>query len=262
VSSEASFPWYDSHWLQSYAQAKAIIAKTCPGRLSEFEATLSVLRAPDDFRVKHIKDLLSPDALHRALEIVAALKTTDLEQHEMFRFGRAVVHNQPELTELQHALTNQVAELVGEDIEPSYNFLSLYNNLGVCEPHMDAPSAKWTLDLCLDQSEPWPISFSQVRPWPEEFQFQGDDWQQKILNNPELQFDTFAPQVNEALLFAGSNQWHYRERIARTRPQNFCHLLFFHYIPKGCGELIDPGNWRDIFDIPELAVLSPLPLRD
>ncbi len=37
-------------------------------------------------------------------------------------------------------------------------------------PHMDAPDAMWTLDICLEQSEPWPISFSQPVDWPENFQ--------------------------------------------------------------------------------------------
>ena len=31
---------------------------------------------------------------------------------------------------------------------------------------MDAPDAKWTLDLCNEQSDAWPIHFSRIMPWP------------------------------------------------------------------------------------------------
>ena len=34
---------------------------------------------------------------------------------------------------------------------PAYNFLSLYTQLDICEPHMDAPKAKWTLNVCIEQ---------------------------------------------------------------------------------------------------------------
>jgi hypothetical protein len=63
---------------------------------------------------------------------------------------------------MQRELVARVSDLVGEEVEPSYNFLSLYTRMGIFEPHLDAPSAKWTLDICIDQSEPWPIYFSQI----------------------------------------------------------------------------------------------------
>ena len=261
MSVESAFPWYDSPWLQAYVRAKSIIGQVRPGILREFESTLSVLQAPADFRVKQIRKLLSPEQLERALGVVAGLGADDFERHELLQFGRMVVHDHPEFARLQRVLNARASELAGEELEPSYNFLSLYNNLGVCAPHMDAPSAKWTLDICLEQSEPWPISFSQPVPWPEDFRINSNQWRDQVLTDPQLQFSTFAPVANEALFFAGGNQWHYRERIARSSKENFCHLLFFHYIPKGCGELVDPGNWHDLFGVPELGVLQSISPR-
>ncbi|MCY7281379.1 MAG: hypothetical protein LH610_10885 [Sphingomonas bacterium] len=107
--------------------------------------------------------------------ISAASRTTPREKHEMLRFGRLIVHEAELCTELQAKLTDRISELVNEPVEPSYNFLSLYNNLGVCAVHMDAPSAKWTFDYCIEQSDPWPIYLSQVQPWPEKWRHDGSD---------------------------------------------------------------------------------------
>ena len=146
----------------------------------------------------------------------------------------------------------QVSAWVGEVVEPSYNFLSLYNNLGVCKPHMDAPSAKWTVDYCISQSEPWPIHFSQIVPWPEDWQDTGDDWADRIKRDPQHQFCTQVLQEGQAVVFGGSSQWHYRDRIARSQRNNFCTLAFFHFVPKGLRPLINPATWPELFGIAEL----------
>ena len=54
-------------------------------------------------------------------------------------------------------------------------------------------------------------------------------------------------------MFGGSSQWHYRDRIAQRTVTNFCHLVFFHYVPKGTQHLTDPWRWAAHFGIPELA---------
>ena len=107
-------------------------------------------------------------------------------------FGRQVVHDHSELSKIQRTLTETVSSLVGEAVEPCYYFLSLYNNLGVCKVHMDAPLAKWTLDICIEQSAPWPIQFSQWVPWPEQFEQTQDDWRSQIVNDLKLQFQSYA----------------------------------------------------------------------
>ncbi|MEH6589988.1 MAG: hypothetical protein V7746_07035 [Halioglobus sp.] len=257
MTDRAHYPWYDSPWLEAYSTAKVIIGKICPEKLKEFEAALSIFNAPEDFQVIKLSEVLSTTQLADALRVVNELEPDNLTQHELLQFGRMVVHNHPEFTRLQKVFTERMSDLANEQLEPSYNFLSLYNNLGVCKPHMDAPNAKWTLDICLDQSASWPINFSQTVPWPEKFTPRGEDWHMQVLEDPELRFTTFAPEVNEALFFAGSSQWHYRDRISSAAAQNYCHLLFFHYIPSDSGDLVDPKSWWRIFDIPELKEFEP-----
>ena len=187
----------------------------------------------------------------------------------MLNFGRLIVHDAPLCTRIQAGLTERISDIVNEPVEPCYNFLSLYNNLGVCAVHMDAPSAKWTFDYCIEQSGPWPIHLSQVRPWPEEGYGQnggggGDgedegDWDAAIRADPANRFAPFTLEEDEAIVFAGSSQWHYRDRIERRMARNYCHLVFFHYVPAGTRALTDPRCWAEHFGVASLAsvVASP-----
>lgn len=115
------------------------------------------------------------------------------------------------------------------------------------------PRAKWTLDLCIDQSDVWPIHFSEIVPWPEDFSYKGDDWQAHVKQSRDLHFTSYGLQPNEAVLFSGSSQWHYRDNLTNVTTGGFCNLLFFHYLPKGMREIVRPKNWPEIFGISELA---------
>jgi hypothetical protein len=253
LSSTHTFPWYDSWWHTSYLRARDYLAAHHPEKLAGFNSAMAAFRTPADFRPFVLRDALD-EADHQALLALAtAPQQEDLEKHELFSFGRFVIHNHPVMTAMQLRLVERMSDWVGEPVEARYNFLSLYNNLGVCEPHMDAPDAKWTLDYCIAQSDPWPIHFSDVQQWPETWLASNENWQQEIKSDPRNAYTGFSMQEKEALVFSGSSQWHYRDRIARQRPQNFCYLAFFHFIPEGLGHLVNPANWAEIFGVPALA---------
>ena len=246
-------PWYDSVWLGKYLAAKDVIARVAPGRLSEFIDRFAALRTDPSFTVKSLPGLFDEGMLAGIAETVRAIPREKMELHELQRFGRLIVHDHPPFTELQRSLTDRVSEWAGEQVEPSYNFLSLYSKLGVCEPHLDAPSAKWTLDICIGQSEPWPIHFSQIVPWPEERLDLAEDWQKDLKSRQDLAYCSQSLLPGDAILFSGSGQWHYRDAMPKRRGRQFCDLLFFHFIPEGTAEIVRPGNWAALFDIPELA---------
>jgi len=252
---KTSLPWYDSYWLTSYIRARSHLAEHHPALLPEFLAALAPLRTAPDFRIRQIPQLFDADTRRQLLELVASTRPAEAKHHELHTFGRLVTHDAPLLSALQADLLPRVSEWAGEELEASYNFLSMYNNLGVCNPHMDAPAAKWTLDYCISQSAPWPILFSQVLPWPEQWHGDQENWVARIKHDPENVFSSYLLEENQALLFAGSSQWHYRERIAQRQRNNYCNLAFFHFIPKGLRPWCDPGNWPALLGVPELKEL-------
>lgn len=250
--------WYDSIWLRRYFDAKATIAKVAPNRLMDFENAMAVFRTPPSFEVKYVREFLDSTALKNIRETVAAIPRDAMELHELRKFGRLVVHDWPPFNEMQANMVDLVSDLAGERVEPCYNFLSLYSRRGVCEPHLDTPQAKWTFDLCIDQSEPWPISFSSIIPWPDDRDALIDDWRAVREGRSPHEIRAMSLEPGDALLFSGANQWHYRAPIPGDTRKAFCDLLFFHFIPEGTAELVRPRNWASLFDVPELDSIDSI----
>lgn len=246
------YPWYDSHWLEKYVEAKAILQSVAPDSLAAFIDAFRILRTSPEFRPRLLERPFDEDTLGEICRIVASVKPLELELHEARAFGRYILHDHPFFTQLQRHVVPLVSDVVGERVEPSYNFLSLYSARGVCPLHLDAPEAKWTLDLCIDQSAPWPIALSQVQPWPEleEAKWQAPDWEERI--KASLEFTRFTLQPGQAVVFSGSSQWHYRDAIPPGAGPQGSTMLFLHFIPAGVADLVRPENWARLFGVPEL----------
>ena len=253
VGSNRQFPWYDGFWLERFVRAQSYIASHCPDVLPRFMEAMAPLRTDPEFQTRKLSPVLDDAALAHVRGVIARLKPTQLELHEIKSFGRWVVHDHPVLTELQVRMTALAEQVAGEALEPSYNFLSMYTRMGRCPLHQDAPWAKWTLDLCIDQSEPWLIHFSQVRPWPEHELFPETGWEAEVRNNPDNRFTAHSLMPGEAVLFSGSSQWHYRDPIPEQGSKAFCHLLFFHFIPRGMRAYLDAAEWEALFAVPGLS---------
>ncbi len=253
------YPWYDSVWLERYSQAKGIVGAVRPQALAAFIEAFRPLHTREDFSPVVLDRPLGDGALDEIRQVVAALEPTELELHEARRFQRFVVHDHPAFTRLQERVALLVGDVVGEPVEASYNFLSLYASGGVCPLHLDAPSAKWTFDLCIDQSVPWPIHFSRVQRWEEieSYARAGPGWEERVRDTPSLAFTPCVLQAGQAVVFSGSSQWHYRDPMPPAPGVRGCTLLFLHFIPRGTAQLVPPENWASWFGIPELAAVGP-----
>ena len=174
------FPWYDSWWLKRYVLAKKYIAQRYPSQLDAFTEALSPLRTRADFQVQRHERFFNEDQIRTIQDALADLKPDLLETHELSQHGRFVIHDHPILVDLHAAIAPTVSELVGEKVEPIYTFIALSDRIGRCPVHLDAPASNWTLDFCIAQSEPWPISFSEVVPWPEDFEGDHNGWAERI----------------------------------------------------------------------------------
>lgn len=263
----AGFPWYDSVWLHRYVQACELVARHHPERLAEFKEAMRVFETRPSFEVQKLARVFDDATMAEIRATVSALRPDELELHEARLFHRFVVHDHPLFSRLQRQLIPLMSEVVGEAVEVSYNFLSMYTSMGVCPLHLDSPEAKWTLDLCVNQTQAWPIHFSRVQPWPTSWEPSctrpdsglpaareaQEDWQEAVLQN---EFSSQLMQPGEAIVFSGSSQWHYRNALPAQTTGDKCDLLFFHFIPAGSAELVKPSQWARLFDLPELASLA------
>jgi hypothetical protein len=244
------FPWYDSHWLSAYWRTREFLAIRSPDVLRVFERATQPLHTRRDFE-EFVSDWVDAAQLAEIREVVRSLRPDQLELHEARAFGRFVVHDHPYFTGLQERFRERVEAFAGEPLASRYNFLSLYGAGGVCAPHLDAPEAKWTLDLCIDCDPPWPISFSRVRPWPHPGEW-GTDWAERITGDGSMGFREHTMRPGQAVVFSGSAQWHFRRRMPSERPDACCDLVFFHFTPTRSREWAAPRNWPRLLGFPEL----------
>lgn len=151
------------------------------------------------------------------------------------QFVRRYAHNVPYLVNIHRQLTDYASEAFGEPLKPSYVFLSLYDDGGICPLHIDRPQCYRTIDYLIDQeqSEPWPIRIGEIMT---------DEQRQEILEAGGAHLETddeIAERIaaeswndvllspNDAVLYSGTHQWHYRPE----RLKGIASLAFFHFVP-------------------------------
>jgi hypothetical protein len=122
----------------------------------------------------------------------------DFVQWKMNRWG---THNDPLLVEMHEKLVPIASEIFKEPVKKSYVYLSMYGDQGIVQKHTDRPMCKYTIDLCIDQGQPWEL-FVNGKPY--------------LLNE------------GDALCYSGTDSPHYRNKIQEG---NFANLAFFHFVP-------------------------------
>ena len=125
------------------------------------------------------------------------------------KFNRWCWHNLPVLTAMHHGdmMRDKVMDLVEMDMKPSYNFLSMYGDDGVCPPHTDRPQCMLTIDVCVDQDATWPIYIKS-----------------------DGAFKSYTLTPGQALIYSGTYQEHYRKPMQEDSTATFCNMAFFHFV--------------------------------
>jgi hypothetical protein len=146
-----------------------------------------------------IKTVLSEEAFSSLCLYIEKVKTKKPVLSWCDVFMRYSLHDPLYLRDLHQQLTPLVENVLKRKLTPTYSYLSMYGENGICPPHLDKPECQWTLDLCVKQDKPWPLS---------------------------VENDSFLMKENEALIYSGTDQLHWREKI---HSGGFCDLVFFHF---------------------------------
>ena len=254
IARVGKLPWYDSHFIRRLEAAKIYLADVSPEKLDPFLGGFAPLEPRDDFAVVDFSDVFCEETHQQIVDVTRSMPVEALSQHEAESFGRNIVHDHPFFTELQQRILPRMTDALGQELESGYNFLSLYGEGGNCDLHTDEPFSMYTLDYCIEQSAEWPIYIS--KPFPRPAMHAILSWSPDAMKEAEeMDFRPHVLQPNDAILFNGSSQWHYRDVIPDG---NFCNLLFFHFYPAGLRDLVLPSRWPEYFGMDELRPLCDL----
>lgn len=169
-----------------------------------------------------IENFLDPILLNVLQKQAELLKVANIPVDNE-TFFRKHIHNHPLMVEVHKALAAKACEVFGEELKPSYSFLSMYfEGEGKCPLHVDRPQCYRTIDVCLRKNGDWPIRINHVDKWDEDNQFTiRENAKDYILNE------------GDAVLYSGTDHPHYRKDAKECGKDIFNDLVFFHFVPKG-----------------------------
>lgn len=167
------------------------------------------------------------------MDVAVPMMPVSIDEGE---FVRHYAHNVPFLKKIHEQLVPIANQIFGEPLKPSYVFLSMYKDNGICPLHIDRPQCYRTIDYLIrtTQPEPWPIHIGEMM---------SDDVRRQIdesgeghpITEEQIQdridkenWSTVNLKPNEAVCYSGTHQWHYRsQRLVGTAD-----LVFFHFVPE------------------------------
>jgi hypothetical protein len=156
-----------------------------------------------------IKNVFSNEE-HKELKII--MQNWPMPTEWVESFGRHVVDS-PVIDEYGEKLIPLARKIFNsETLLPSYSIFARYQGPGAnLYRHVDDNACTYTIDLCLYQNEPWAIGISH----------NGEDKEYTL-------------QENEAVLYYGNDQEHWRPEFPNPESQHVA-MIFFHFV--------EPDHW-------------------
>jgi hypothetical protein len=185
---------------------------------------------------------LFPDNVHDAIcsfldERVPLLSLGSPLNEDNDQFIRRYAHNVPFFVNIHRQLTDFASDVFGEPVKPSYSFLSMYEDNGICPLHIDRPQCRYTIDYLIrqEQEESWPIHIGDHMT-DEQRQAIDEDENGHPKDDEAIQarieqenWHTVLLNQNDAVCYSGTHSWHYRS----DRLKGKADLVFFHFVPVG-----------------------------
>ena len=152
-------------------------------------------------KIQVLNNILDEQTFDKTVSIYKDLINSQEMDYQGNGWGRLYKHRHWWFDYLHNNQILKVAkEMFGNEIKPSYSFLSYYHRPdSVCPIHTDRPQCRYSLDMVVFQDEMWPIyvDFKKIEVYP-----------------------------NQASCYSGTHHIHWRDKIKNN---NKIGLAFFHF---------------------------------
>jgi hypothetical protein len=181
-----------------------------------------------------LRNILSDHELKMMQKFCLDLYKNGRIEHDTEDYHRKFVHNHQAFQIYHHKKFQKIASgYFEEPLKPSYCFTSMYDKSeGFCPYHTDRAQCYRTVDLCINQNEAWPIYVASKET---DIKYDYSYYMSKQEYYRSLG-EQYLLEPGDALLYSGTQFPHWREKIQHD---NFCHLAFFHFVPKDFQDGLD-----------------------
>lgn len=174
------------------------------------------------------KNLVDPESLKIFQKYLLKLRETPLpvwyeEYNRLSVSGDAFFHRYH-----HDHLTMLACKILRENVKPSYNFIAYYEKNGVLPMHADKPDCYLTIDVCINQAQPWPIYINNTTIVDEGEFTDYYAFKPEQIKKYEVGMKEYILEPGDAIAFSGTRCPHYRNTIQQG---NFCHMILFHFVP-------------------------------
>jgi hypothetical protein len=164
-----------------------------------------------------ITDLLSKEDFEQLQEYVKGLDKSTLVHST--DFNRYEFGGSEFLNSLHNKLITAAKDFFESDtLVPSFNFGSWYYGQASLEKHKDIAACTYSIDLCVYQKTPWDLYVEGI---------------------------PYALQENQALMYYGEAQRHWREDFPNPEDNVVCNVFFF-YVEPDHWSIIEPEEKHDM----------------
>lgn len=188
-----------------------------------------------------IKNFFQKAELGRLQAYLESLKTNPIMKEDIKSFSRLYCVNDPLTQKLHQTHAWDVASTVFPvPLKPSYSFVSLYRpGQGSCPIHVDRPQCFYTIDVCINQAQPWPIYVNSKEKFLAYPIWIGGKDDESIVEEMKNTSQEFLLEPGDALCYSGTHHPHWRNQL---QPDNFCDLIFFHFVAADFTGSLWPSN--------------------
>jgi len=127
---------------------------------------------------------------------------------------RQGIHNEPVTGMLHHRISKLVSAIVGEDLMPSYNYLSLYLGGADLPKHIDREQCAYNCSIVFDMYDE---NRNDVDPWP------------IYLQTPARKTVAVRLNIGDGVIYRGSKLAHWRDPLPANQNAVVC---FYHFVDK------------------------------
>lgn len=156
--------------------------------------------------IKYIQNAFSNQEHDLIKRYITKINSTDNYVGWDEKFNRYFVHNPKALQKYHILLEDLMSQHFGVKLKKSYCYLAMYGKDGRCHKHVDRVQCQYTFDYCVDFDVAWPLFVEE---------------------NGETH--KFALEKNSALIYRGTENYHWRED---RKEGAFCNMIFFHFVPE------------------------------